>query len=137
MVVLIVYYSLTGNVRRFVEKTGLPAQEITYRVHEPFIVVTPTTGFGDVPGIVTSFIRVNRAYLRGVAASGNRNWGGNYTKAADVISAQYNVPILHRFELAGTDEDVRKFNEGVDALSRDTSNSTTKLCSAGRTDGSV
>lgn len=122
MVILIVYYSLTGNVRRFVEKTGRPAQEIVYRVYEPFVIVTPTTGFGDVPGIVTAFIRVNRAYLRGVAASGNRNWGANYTKAADIISAQYNVPIIHRFELAGTDEDVRKFNEGVDALLRATSN---------------
>lgn len=124
MVILIVYYSLTGNVRRFVGKTGRPAQEIPldFTVREPFIFVTPTTGIGEAPSAVARFLRINGALLRGVAASGNRNFGNMYANAADIISAQYNVPIVHRFELAGTDEDVRKFNEGVDALLRATSN---------------
>ncbi|WP_337102458.1 class Ib ribonucleoside-diphosphate reductase assembly flavoprotein NrdI [Paenibacillus sp. YIM B09110] len=115
---LIVYYSLTGNVRRFVEKTGRPAQEITLEkyVTEPFIIVTPTNGFGEVPPAVGKFLRINGALLRGVTASGNRNWGANYSRAADRICEKYNVPILHRFELAGTDEDVRKFNEEVTRL---------------------
>jgi protein involved in ribonucleotide reduction len=82
-------------------------------VNEPFILVMPTTGFGDVPTLVKMFLCGNNELLRAVASSGNRNFGDMYTKAADVISAQYNVPILHRFELAGTDEDVRKFNEEV------------------------
>lgn len=82
-------------------------------VAEPFVLVTPTIRFGEVPVPVALFLRDNGAFLRGVAASGNRNWGANFTRAADVIAAQYNVPVLARFELAGTDEDVRKFNEGV------------------------
>ncbi|XOT28911.1 class Ib ribonucleoside-diphosphate reductase assembly flavoprotein NrdI [Bacillus subtilis subsp. subtilis] len=110
---LIAYYSRTGNVRRFVTKTGLPAVEIApdLTLAEPFVCVTGTYGFGQVARPVADFLAANGAYLAGVAASGNRNWGGNYAKAADIIAAQYGVPVIGRFELAGTDEDVAKIRE--------------------------
>ena len=109
----VVYYSRTGNVRRFIDKTGLPAIELRPEliVSEPFILVTPTTGFGQVPGAAAEFLRLNHRGLRAVAASGNRNWGPSYAGAADVISEQYGVPIALKFELAGTAADVRKFRE--------------------------
>ncbi|MGO1136502.1 class Ib ribonucleoside-diphosphate reductase assembly flavoprotein NrdI [Bacillus subtilis] len=112
---LIAYYSRTGNVRRFVAKTGLPAVEITpnLTLAEPFVCVTGTYGFGQVALPVVDFLAANSAHLAGVAASGNRNWGGNYAKAADLIAAQYGVPVVGRFELAGTDEDVAKIREFV------------------------
>ncbi|MGO0707830.1 class Ib ribonucleoside-diphosphate reductase assembly flavoprotein NrdI [Bacillus velezensis] len=115
---LIAYYSLTGNVRRFVAKTGLAAVEIkpSLMIAEPFVCVTGTYGFGQVAGTVSDFLANNSEYLAGVAASGNRNWGDNFGKAADVIAAQYGVPAVGRFELAGTDADVRQFIERVNAL---------------------
>ncbi|MDF4197333.1 class Ib ribonucleoside-diphosphate reductase assembly flavoprotein NrdI [Bacillus subtilis] len=118
---LIAYYSRTGNVRRFVTKTGLRAVEITpdLALAEPFVCVTGTYGFGQVARPVDDFLAANSAYLTGVAASGNRNWGGNYAKAADIIAAQYGVPVIGRFELAGTDADVRQFIERV-KLCKDT-----------------
>ncbi|MED4579067.1 class Ib ribonucleoside-diphosphate reductase assembly flavoprotein NrdI [Bacillus atrophaeus] len=115
---LIAYYSRTGNVRRFVTKTGLPAVELTpdLSLTEPFVCVTGTYGFGQVAGTVSDFLADNSDYLAGVAASGNRNWGDNFAKAADVIAAQYGVPVIGRFELAGTDADVRQFSERVNTL---------------------
>ena len=115
---LIAYYSLTGNVRRFVAKTGLATVEIKpgLMLAEPFVCVTGTYGFGQVAGTVSDFLADNSDYLAGVAASGNRIWADNYAKAADIIAAQYGVPIVGRFELAGTDEDVRQFIERVNAL---------------------
>ncbi|WP_342493958.1 class Ib ribonucleoside-diphosphate reductase assembly flavoprotein NrdI [Bacillus sp. FSL R5-0447] len=115
---LIAYYSLTGNVRRFVAKTGLATVEIKpdLMLAEPFVCVTGTYGFGQVAGTVSDFLADNSDYLAGVAASGNRNWGDNYAKAADVIAAQYGVPVVGRFELAGTDTDVRQFIERVNEL---------------------
>ncbi|MCY8898082.1 class Ib ribonucleoside-diphosphate reductase assembly flavoprotein NrdI [Bacillus spizizenii] len=115
---LIAYYSRTGNVRRFVAKTGLPAVEITpdLTLTEPFVCVTGTYGFGQVAVPVADFLAANNAHLVGVAASGNRNWGDNYAKAADIIAARYGVPVIGRFELAGTDADVRQFIERVNAL---------------------
>lgn len=118
---LIVYYSLTGNVRRFAHKLGRPTAlyEITSKsaiVTEPFVLVTPTTGFGQVPFSVAEFVRNNSDLLRGVAASGNRNWGVNFGRAGELIAEQYGVPLLLRFELSGTDEDVQKFITEVERL---------------------
>lgn len=111
----IYYASLTGNVRRFIAKTGLTAEEISADtiVDEPFILVTYTIGFGEVPDIVASFLQENPDYLRGVAVSGNRVWGANYGLAGDIISRTYRVPLLLKFELSGTSEDVQTFTERV------------------------
>jgi len=113
---MIYYTSLTGNVRRFVSKTGLAAEEIkpSLIATEPFVLVTYTIGFGMVPPKVTRFLEKNGGLLKAVAASGNRNWGDNYGRAGDVIAEQYGVPLLLKFELAGTEEDVQTFVEKVD-----------------------
>lgn len=115
---LILYETMTGNVKRFLAKTGLPHEPISSRqaVDQPFILVTNTIGFGDAPESVKAFLRKNGRLLRAVAASGNRNWGRNFARAADVISSAWNVPILYKFELGGTAEDVIQFRERVSAL---------------------
>lgn len=112
---MIYYASLTGNVRRFVSKTGLAAEEIQpgLTVTEPFVLVTYTIGFGEVPPKVSKFLETNGHLLRGVAVSGNRNWGDNYGRAGDIIAEQYGVPLLLKFELAGTENDVKTFVEKV------------------------
>ncbi len=115
---LIVYGSYSGNVRRFVKKTGLRAVEITndLTVNEPFILVTYTTGFGSVPDRVTTFLEKddNHAMMWGVAASGNMNWGeALYAKSADLVSQTYGVPVLLKFEMAGKQSEVDKFIQEV------------------------
>lgn len=109
----IYYASMTGNVRRFVSKLGVTATDIMTApsAAEPFVLITYTFGFGEVPREVQRWLTDNHALLRGVAVSGNRNWGGYFGGAGDIIARQYGVPLLHKFELAGTDEDVRIFNE--------------------------
>jgi len=108
---LIAYDSRTGNVRRFVQKLDFRAVQIdeTMTLDEPFVLVTYTTGFGQVPGRVISFLRRNYPLLAGVAASGNRNWGSRYALSADRVAEQYKVPVLGKFELAGTASDVEYF----------------------------
>lgn len=115
---MILYESMTGNVKRFLEKTGLTFQPIgsPNPVDRPFILVTNTIGFGDAPDSVKQFLNRNGRFLRAVAASGNRNWGRNFARAADVIAAAYHVPILYKFELGGTAADVINFQERVRAF---------------------
>jgi len=112
---LIAYDSKTGNVRRFINKLDLPSVQIDSDVviDEPFVLVTYTTGFGQVPERVTSFLRRNHRYLRGVSASGNRNWGDSFAKSADTIACEYGVPVISKFELSGTGRDVEHFANGV------------------------
>ncbi len=83
------------------------------QLHQPFIIVTGTIGFGEVPEPVQSFLEVNHQYIRGVAASGNRNWGLNFAKAGRTISEEYNVPLLMKFELHGKNKDVIEFKNKV------------------------
>ncbi|RYM06208.1 class Ib ribonucleoside-diphosphate reductase assembly flavoprotein NrdI [Sporolactobacillus sp. THM7-7] len=117
---LILYHSMTGNVRRFLAKTELPHEPISRRkaVGEPFLLVTNTIGFGDAPETVKTFLRQNGRHLIGVAASGNRNWGANFARAADVIAAAYHVPVVYKFELGGTATDVIQFRERVKAFAK-------------------
>ncbi|MBU8573661.1 class Ib ribonucleoside-diphosphate reductase assembly flavoprotein NrdI [Bacillus pumilus] len=116
---LITYDSLTGNVQRFVAKITnnkyLNVEKITKdtMITEPFIHITYTIGFGEVPKLTQIFIHNNKELLRGICSSGNKNWGNNFGLAADKIANQYNVPILLKFELAGTDSDVAKFLQEV------------------------
>ncbi|PCK18331.1 class Ib ribonucleoside-diphosphate reductase assembly flavoprotein NrdI [Bacillus pumilus] len=116
---LITYDSLTGNVQRFVDKITnnkyCKVKKITedMLITEPFIHITYTIGFGEVPKLTQIFIHNNKDMLRGICSSGNKNWGNNFGVAADKIANQYNVPILLKFELAGTDSDVAKFLQEV------------------------
>lgn len=116
---LITYDSMTGNVQRFVYKITnnnyFNVKKITEdtMITEPFIHITYTIGFGEVPKLTQIFIHNNRNLLRGICSSGNKNWGNNFGLAADKIADQYNVPILLKFELAGTDSDVAKFLQEV------------------------
>ena len=55
----------------------------------------------------------NRALLRGVIASGNRNFGEAYGRAGDVIARKCSVPWLYRFELMGTQSDIENVRKGV------------------------
>ncbi len=117
----LVYFSgPSETTHRFVTKLQVSAQRIplrpsdpALRVDEPFYLLTPTYGGGsrkgaDVPKQVIRFLNEpsNRALLRGVIAAGNLNFGADYCKAGQVISEKCSVPLLHRFELLGTSEDV-------------------------------
>lgn len=117
---LIAFYSMTGNVRRFIKNSGIGEQ---FDVHEiraankdepldrPFILVTSTYGYGGVPAEVESFLRVNGHSILAVASSGNRNWGAHYAMAGEHISEEYSVPLLLKFELHGTPKDREEFIE--------------------------
>lgn len=124
---LVVYFSSKSeNTRRFVEKLGMPNLRIgvnmsddLLEVNEPYVLICPTYGGGQpggaVPKQVIHFLNneKNRSYLIGVIGAGNTNFGEYYGAAGDVISQKCGVPMLCRFELSGTPEDVVKVQEGI------------------------
>ncbi|MGM9987389.1 MAG: class Ib ribonucleoside-diphosphate reductase assembly flavoprotein NrdI [Bacillaceae bacterium] len=115
---LVVYDSLTGNVKRFVNKLKMDTVKIdeNLELEQEFVLITYTTGFGNVPERVDTFLKKNHSLLKGVSASGNRNWGDLFAGSADKIASTYNVPIISKFELAGTTKDVQAFKERVSCL---------------------
>ena len=128
----VVYFSSASeNTARFIKNCHLPEAGLNvYRiplrpksaplvVNEPFVIVVPTYGGGDIskalPPQVRRFLNDhgNRRLLRGVIASGNTNFGDAFCAAGDVIAAKCHVPFLYSFELTGTPEDMRKVREGL------------------------
>lgn len=104
----VIYDSKTGNVERFVKKLPFPCFSVKEvdKLDEPFVLITFTTGMGQCPDTSLNFLKVNGGHLKGVISSGNLVWGCNYGKAADIISAKYDVPVLYKFELSGDSHDV-------------------------------
>ncbi|NEG71642.1 class Ib ribonucleoside-diphosphate reductase assembly flavoprotein NrdI [Bifidobacterium ramosum] len=128
----VVYFSSTSeNTTRFVESCRFDELNIaTYRIplragdeplaiREPYVLIVPTYGGGvvakAVPPQVKRFLNDpdNRAWIRGVIASGNTNFGEAYGAAGRIVSAKCKVPLLFTFELMGTPEDVRKTRDGL------------------------
>lgn len=124
----IVYFSnVSENTHRFVEKLGLPAHRLPVRagdpalfVSEPYVLIVPTYGGGKeggaVPKQVIRFLNDenNRALIRGVIASGNTNFGATYCLAGDIVARKCGVPVLHRFEILGTMEDVESVKKTLE-----------------------
>lgn len=124
---MIVYFSNTSSfTEKLVRKLGLPAERIplktpeaqSFEVHTEFVLIFPTYGANGrdfVPKQVIKFLNnpLNRGLLRGVIGSGNRNFLEDYTRGADIVAAKCNVPLLYRFELDGTPDDVDNIQKGL------------------------
>jgi len=131
MSIQIIYFSnYSGNTKRFVEKLDTNAIRIPidwdpvspiYSSKE-YVLMVPTYGGGSessaIPRQVTKFLNIpsNRSLLRGVVGLGNKNFGDNYCKAADLIAQKTGVPFIARIEIFGTDDDVNKVKERLGLL---------------------
>ena len=118
----VVFLSLTGQTRRFVQKLELPTVEITLQnvfltMDESYIIISPTYDM-EVFEYFQDFIETgnNQALLKGVAGSENRNFNTSFCQTAKIISATYDVPLLHYFEFHGTQKDVIIIKEKVSEL---------------------
>ncbi|MCV2447259.1 class Ib ribonucleoside-diphosphate reductase assembly flavoprotein NrdI [Paracoccus sp. DMF] len=123
---LVYFSSASGNTARFAARLGLRALRVPISPKDampaparPYVLICPTfadgEGRGAVPKQVIHFLNDpdRRAGLRGVIATGNRNFGATYALAGRVISDKCNVPVLYRFELAGTDLDISRVLAGL------------------------
>lgn len=120
----VVFMSLTGQTRKFVQKLGYDAIEITpntafQEIDESYIVVAPTYEI-EATEPLNDFIETgnNLAYLKGVAGGGNRNFNTLFGFTAKDLAEAYQVPLLHLFEFQGSDYDVVFLKEKVSELGK-------------------
>lgn len=119
---LLVYMSITGNVRDFVERVGMDSYELNpanpfKEVNEDYIVVVPSY-VGLIDDDVIDFIdyKNNLKYLKGFASSGNLNFDDLYCVNAKHLSKIYKKPIIFTFEYSGTDRDIEIFKKEVNRI---------------------
>ncbi|WP_438762669.1 class Ib ribonucleoside-diphosphate reductase assembly flavoprotein NrdI [Enterococcus sp. AZ194] len=118
----IVFFSMTGQTRRFVKKLDLPAYEIEpanpfFEIKEPFVLAVPTYD-QEIMDVVYDFLdhQDNSLLLRGIIGSGNRNFAELFVYAAKQLAENYQVPLLHALEFSGTSEDVDIIKKVVNEL---------------------
>ncbi len=122
----VVYFSsVSENTKRFVDKLEAQSVRIPIRTEEAAefvhdrdsVLVVPTYGGGNdnstVPKQVIKFLNnpENRKHIKAVIAGGNTNFGSHFGKAGDIVSDKLGVPVLYRFEITGTPEDVIEVKE--------------------------
>lgn len=124
---MIVYFSNVSNfTHRFVEKLEVPASRIpimaeeagTFTISEPSTLIFPTYGANGrdyVPRQVIKWLNIpeNRLWIDSVIGCGNRNFLEDYCRGAEVVADKLQVPLLYRFELAGTQDDVENVKIGL------------------------
>ncbi|MDA8549933.1 MAG: class Ib ribonucleoside-diphosphate reductase assembly flavoprotein NrdI [Aquiluna sp.] len=122
----VVYFSsVSENTKRFVDKLEAQTVRIPIRTEEAAefvhdrdsVLVLPTYGGGNdnstVPKQVIKFLNnpENRKHIKAVIAGGNTNFGSHFGKAGDIVADKLGVPVLYRFEITGTPEDVLEVKE--------------------------
>ncbi|MDY3049430.1 MAG: class Ib ribonucleoside-diphosphate reductase assembly flavoprotein NrdI [Rothia sp. (in: high G+C Gram-positive bacteria)] len=125
---LIIYFSsVSENTHKFVIKTGIKSIRLPLKTSEdsleapgPYVLCLPSYGrpggAGSVPPQVVKFLNKprNRQLLQGVIGSGNTNFGSLFCVAAEKVAAKCQVPLLYKFELMGTEEDVETVQQGLE-----------------------
>ena len=115
---LIAYWSSnSGGTRRVAEALATDTVELAgYDGASPYVLLTPTYDQprgGFTPKPVQAFLEEHAHLMVGVAGSGNRNFGEHYCQAAIDISKEYGVPIVHRIDIMGTEDDYRTIDAGM------------------------
>lgn len=127
---LVYFSSISENTKRFVEKLNANLVRIPIKTEdaaefshsEDSVLVVPTYGGGNdsstVPKQVIKFLNnpENRKHIKAVIAAGNTNFGEHFCKAGDIVAEKLGVPVLYRFEITGTNEDVLEVQERLEQL---------------------
>ncbi|MEY4961308.1 MAG: class Ib ribonucleoside-diphosphate reductase assembly flavoprotein NrdI [Actinomycetota bacterium] len=127
---LVYFSSVSENTKRFVDKLGGHAVRIPLRTEEAAefvhpkdsVLILPTYGGGNdgstVPKQVIKYLNNpdNRKHIKAVIAGGNTNFGEHFCRAGEIVAQKLGVPVLYRFEITGTPEDVVEVKERLAKL---------------------
>lgn len=118
----IVYYSQTGQTKKFVnkiedyEKIEITPDYFEIEMTESFILVMPSYETNVHPIVIDTaadFLETanNTDYCKGLFGGGNRNFAELFCITAKTLSEEYEIPILHLFEFQGSPLDAKKMEE--------------------------
>ena len=115
---LIVYWSSnSGGTRRVAEALNTDTVELAdYDGASPYVLLTPTYDQprgGFTPKPVQTFLDKHAHLMVGVAATGNLNFQEYYCQAGIDISKEHGVPIVHRIDIMGSEDDYHTIDTGM------------------------
>lgn len=123
---MIIYFdSLTGMVKNFSERLGYETRNVRdldlNNIPDDMFLITRSYGFGKVPDSTLEFLNAlvdsnKLTNLKGVAVSGNKNWGNNFGKAGEIIEQDFGIPLILKFEGKGFEKDVELVKNYINSL---------------------
>lgn len=122
--VAVAFYSITGQTKKFITKTGLDAHEIDdawpqYEMGEKYVLITPSYQDFMMDSLVDFLnYKDNKKNLVGIIGCGNRNFNDLFAQTAKKLSVTLKVPILYLLEFSGTDKDVKSVKKIIKDLSK-------------------
>lgn len=114
---MILYVSRTGNIRYILSKLHVESLEINegLRINTPYLLMTYTDGFGEVPLKVAQFLSQNASLCKGVVVSGNSNFGPTaFGRAGDIIASTYQVPLVCKLDVRGNQKNYETIQQFYD-----------------------
>lgn len=107
----LVYFSKTGNINRLIQNLNQSyfpeiQGDPELKLDNDIILITYTTGYGQIPPEVELFCERHSTQIKYVIASGNRNWGKLFANSGNLIAARYNAELLYKLELSGNKQDL-------------------------------
>ncbi|WP_299831762.1 class Ib ribonucleoside-diphosphate reductase assembly flavoprotein NrdI [uncultured Metabacillus sp.] len=118
----IVYLSLSGNIRKFINDGGIEATEISYsnpliEINEDFVLIVPSYD-QEITDLMSEFIEYenNEENLVAIVGSGSRNFNDGFCFNAKDLSEKYNKPLIFKFEFSGTEDDIINFKKEVELI---------------------
>ncbi|WP_145441285.1 class Ib ribonucleoside-diphosphate reductase assembly flavoprotein NrdI, partial [Staphylococcus saprophyticus] len=96
----LVYFSFSANVHRFIKKPEITntmqitQNNSTHNIQQPFIFLTPTIPFPQLPQPLHSFLHINHHLLTPLPPTPNPNSPQNFPKPPPSISQKYQLPLL-------------------------------------------
>nr|DAY18556.1 MAG TPA: NrdI Flavodoxin like [Caudoviricetes sp.] len=124
----LVYYTKTGNTKRFVDKiSGYESIELSpidpfITLNEPYILVIPSYEPNVLPEIyetLDEFLEHGDNYelCAGTFSGGNLNFNDKFGVTAKWVEEKYDIPIIRMFEFQGGDRDVAELEKQLTILS--------------------
>lgn len=108
----IVYFSRSGNIKSIVDQLENPSLRIENGkeiVNEPYVLMTSSIGYGEIPPVVQEFLKNNSKLIKAVAGSGSMaRHADTFNFASKKISKEYNVDLLVAVDGKGTSEDLQE-----------------------------
>lgn len=124
----LVYYTKTGNTKRFIDKiNGYESIELSpidpfIALNKPYILVIPSYEPNVLPEIyetLDEFLEHGDNYelCTGTFSGGNLNFNDKFGVTAKWVKEKYDIPIIRMFEFQGGDRDVAELEKQLTILS--------------------
>jgi len=116
----VAYASRMGHVEGIVKKLNikeaLKIVDGSEKIDGDYVIFTYTDGKGIIPKTVESFLQANPNVKAVVGSGSMERHADTFNFAAIKIGEQYNIPVLAKLDMDGTDEELKDIKAKLEEM---------------------